>query len=128
RVRLDVIGLPPTPEEIRAFLSDKRSDKRQQKIDELLDKPGYSAMWATKFCDILRPSGFDGRHGFTEAAETRRFYDWLRARVQENTPYDKLVERILLATSREGRSEADLAREVQALVEENTAKSADLRA
>jgi hypothetical protein len=128
RVSLDVTGLPPTPEEIRAFLSDKRSDKRQKKIDELLDRPGYSAMWATKFCDILRPSGFDGRHGFTEAAETRRFYDWLRARVQENMHYDTLAERILLATSREGRSEQDWAKEVQSLVEENTAKSADLRA
>jgi hypothetical protein len=128
RVSLDVIGLPPTPDEIRTFLADKRPDKRQKKIDELLEKPGYSAMWATKFCDILRPSGFDPKHGFTEEAETRRVYEWLRARVQENTPYDQLAERILLATSREGRSEQDWAKEVQALISENTAKSADLRA
>jgi hypothetical protein len=128
RVSLDVTGLPPTPEEIRAFLSDRRADKRQKKIDELLDRPGYSALWATKFCDILRPTGFDARFGFTEEAETRRFCEWLRARVQENVPYDRLAERILLATSREGRSEQDWAKEVQALVEENAAKTADLKA
>jgi hypothetical protein len=128
RVSLDVTGLPPTPEEIRAFLSDRRADKRQRKIDELLDRPGYSALWATKFCDILRPSGFDARHGFTEEAETRRCYEWLRARVRENMPYDRLAERILLATSREGRSEQDWAKEVQLLVEENAAKTADLKA
>lgn len=127
RVSLDVTGLPPTPEEIRVFLADKAADKRHKKIDELLDRPGYSALWATKFCDILRPSGFDGRHGFTEEAETRRFYEWLRARVKENTPYDNLAERILLATSRDGRTEQDWAKEVQALVEENTAKTPDLK-
>jgi hypothetical protein len=128
RVSLDVTGLPPTPEEVRAFLADRRADKRRKKIDELLDRPGYSALWATKFCDILRPSGFDGRHGFTEEAETRRFYEWLRARVRENTPYDRLTERILLATSREGRSAEDWAKEVQALVGENAARTADLKA
>ena len=37
------------------------ADKRAKKIDELLDRPGYAALWATKFCDILRPSGFDGQ-------------------------------------------------------------------
>lgn len=128
RVSLDVTGLPPTPEEIRAFLKDGRTDKRQKKIDELLNRPGFAALWATKFCDILRPSGFDGRHGFTEEAETRRFYEWLRARVLENMPYDHLVERILLATSREGRSEQDWVKEVQTILNENTAKVPALKA
>lgn len=128
RVSLDVTGLPPTPDEIRTFLADKRPDRRQKKIEELLDRPGYAALWATKFCDLLRPSGFDGRVGFTEAAETRRFYEWLRARFQENVSYDRLAERILLATSREGRSEQEWVREVQMLMEENTAKTSDLKA
>lgn len=128
RVSLDVQGLPPTPDEVRAFLKDGRANKRQRKIDELLDSPGYSALWATKFCDILRPTGFDGRHGFTEEAESRRIYDWLRARVRENMPYDLLVERILLATSREGRPDQDWVKEVETLLSENAAKTPDLKA
>jgi hypothetical protein len=128
RVSIDVTGLPPTPEEVRTFLADTKADKRQKKIDELLDRPGYSALWATKFCDVLRPSGFDARYGFTEAAETRRFYEWLRARVKENTPYDKLTERILLATSRDGRTEKEWVEEVQALLAENAAKKPELKA
>jgi hypothetical protein len=128
RVHLDVIGLPPTPDEVRAFLADKSPDKRRRKIDQLLAHPGHAATWATKFCDILRPTGFDGRHGFTEAAETRRFYEWLRARMAENTPYDQLAERILLATSREGRPDGQWEREVQELVSENTAKGPGLKA
>src|SRR5205085_472310 len=128
RVSLDVTGLPPVPEEIRTFLADRAADKRQKKIDELLERPGYAALWATTLCDILRPTGFDQRVGFSEAAETRRFYEWVRARFRENTPYDQLAERILLATSREGRPEREWAREVQAMMEENAAKSPDLKA
>lgn len=128
RVFLDVTGTLPTPREVRAFLANQSADKRAKKIDELLASPGYAALWATRFCDILRPSGFDGKFAFTEAAETRRFYEWLRARFLENTPYDQLAERILLATSRDGRPEADWVREVQAMLEENTAKTADLKA
>ncbi len=128
RVSLDVTGALPAPEEIRAFLADAAQDKRQKKIEELLARPGYAALWATKFCDILRPVGFEAKLGFSEPAETRRFYEWLRARFQENTPYDQLAERILLATSREGRSEQDWAAEVKAMAEENARKSADLTA
>lgn len=127
RASLDAAGELPTPDEVRAFLADTGPDKRQKKIEELLARPGYAALWATKFCDILRPAGFDGRHGFTEAAETRRFYEWLRARVKENTPYDQLAERVLLATSLDGRAGPEWVKEVRSLLEENAALRPDLK-
>jgi hypothetical protein len=126
RVSLDVTGLPPTPVEIRAFLADTAADKRGRKVDELLDRPGYAALWATKCCDVLRPTGFDAKVSFLEAAEARRYYEWLRARFRENTPYDQLAERILLATSREGRPEQEWVKEVRTMMEENAAKTPDL--
>ena len=52
RVTIDTIGTLPTPDEVRAFLADKRPDKRAKKIDELLAHPLHAALWATKFCDI----------------------------------------------------------------------------
>jgi hypothetical protein len=128
RASLDVTGELPTPEEVRAFLTDTSADKRRKKIDELLARPGYAALWATKFCDILRPTGFDGRHGFLEAAETRRFYEWVRARVKENTPYDEFAERVLLATSLDGRTSDEWVREVRSLLEENAALKPELKA
>ncbi len=127
RASLDVTGELPTPEEVRAFLADTVLDKRSQKIAELLDRPGYAALWATKFCDTLRPAGFDGRNGFTEAAETRRFYEWLRARMKENTPYDQLAERVLLATSLDGRTGPEWVMEVRALLAETAALKPDLK-
>lgn len=128
RVSLDVTGELPTPDEIRTFQADRAPEKRQKKIDELLTRPGHASLWATRFCDILRPGGFDAKVGFSEQAEIRRFYEWLRARVKENTPYDQLAERILLARSLEGRSEQDWAKEVRSLCSENAAKTPDITA
>ena len=128
RVSLDVAGTLPTPDEVRAFLADVRPDKRARKVNELLDRPGYSALWSTWFCDLLRPGGFQQNAGQIEAAETRRFYDWLRDRLQENTPYDQMAERILTATSREGRPLKAWSQEVVGLVEENARKTSEVRA
>jgi hypothetical protein len=128
RVYLDVTGTLPTPEEIRGFLADTAADKRTKKIEELLERPGYSALWATKFCDILRPGGYPANAGLSEAANTRRFYEWVRARLKENTPYDQFIERVLTATSREGRPEAEWVTEVQTMAAEDAAKTPDLEA
>jgi len=127
RACLDVTGTLPTAEEVRAFLADARADKRTRKIDELLARPGHASLWATRFCDILRPRGFDPKFGFTEAAEARRFYDWVRARMRENTPYDQFAERILLASSLEGRPPEAWIAEVRAVVLENAGKGHELK-
>lgn len=126
RVSLDVTGALPAPEEVRAFLADKNSDKRAKKIDELLQRPGYAALWATKFSDLLRPTQFDVKNGLNDNASARRTYEWLRTRLQENLAYDQLTERILLATSTDGRPTADWMREVQGYLAEDAAKSGDL--
>ena len=118
RIRLDVTGQLPTSDEIRLFLADAAPDKRLRKIDQLLSDPGYSALWALKFCDLLGASDFGVyADGLGEQFEAPRFQAWVRARLQENVPYDEFASRILLATSREGRSVEDWAQEVSALQE-----------
>src|SRR5687767_12167760 len=52
RVTQTTIGQLPTPDEVRGFLADERPDKRQRKIDELLEHPLHAAMWATRFCEM----------------------------------------------------------------------------
>lgn len=128
RASLDITGALPQPQEIRDFLADGDADKRARKIDELLGRPGHAALWATKFCDILRPSDFNHNWGFIEPAENRRFYEWIRARLDENVPYDELAERILTATSREGRPFEKWIDEVLDMAEENTRQTAELAA
>lgn len=116
RVRLDVTGQLPSPEEVRAFLADPAPDKRTKKIDELLNEPGYAALWTLKFCDLLAASDFGVyADGLAEHFEAPRFQAWVRARLEENIPYDEFAARILLATSREGRSLEEWSQEVAAL-------------
>src|SRR5207253_1690252 len=54
RVYLDVCGILPTADEVRAFLADTRNDKRSKLIDALLERPEYADFWTLKWADVLR--------------------------------------------------------------------------
>ncbi len=118
RSHLDVTGELPTPEEVQKFLVDTSADKRAKKIDELLTRPGHADLWTLKFCDLLKAADFGVyADAMSLEADAPRFQAWVRARLGENTPYDMFVERILLATSREGRTMEEYATEVKLLFE-----------
>jgi hypothetical protein len=105
RVCLDVTGALPEPDEVKKFLADRSEDKRAKKIDELLKRPGHSALWATKWCDLLRVRISYQDFSQAPAPEAvRRFYQWVRARVRENTPYDEFVARMIVSNSLDGRT------------------------
>ncbi len=121
RLYLDVTGSLPPPEEVRAFLADKSVDKRNRKIDEVLARPGYAEIWAAKFSDLIKPveKGNDGSNNLVGGQVLRiRFYEWLRARLGENVPYDQLVERIVVSSSLEGRPVEQWISEFEALRDE----------
>ena len=110
RVSLDMTGTLPTAAEAAAFLADGRSDKRARKVDELLERPGYAAWWATRFCDwtgnnsqVNQNNGPDRRNEASKA-----WYEWMRSRIARNVPYDEIVEQIVMGRSRlDGESYAD---------------------
>ncbi len=97
---LDITGTLPAPEEIRAFLADSAGDKREKKVDELLSRPAYAAWWATKFCDITGNNERSMPEQEFRAAFYDQWYRWVYKRLNENMPYDKLVEGLVLATSK----------------------------
>lgn len=113
RVSIDLTGSLPTPTEVERFLADHSAGKRNQKIEELLDRPAYAAWWATKLCDF---TGCNPRQQAELGQDTAvQWYTWVYARLSENVPYDELVRRIVLATGRgEGESYHDYARETSA--------------
>src|SRR2546429_1191304 len=54
RVYYDLIGLPPTPDEVDAFVNDQRPDAYERLIDKLLDSPHYGEKWARHWLDLVR--------------------------------------------------------------------------
>ena len=58
RAYLDVIGRLPTSEEARLFLADTCTEKRENLVDALLDRPEYADHWAMKWIDLLRPNPY----------------------------------------------------------------------
>jgi hypothetical protein len=112
RMSLDITGTLPQPDEITSFVADSSADKRDRKIDELLERPAYAAWWATKLCDLTgdNPQQLDQ---VDPQLASRQWYAWLFARLKENMPYDKIVEGLLLARGRTaGESYRDYCREM----------------
>src|SRR5262249_40024257 len=89
-----VIGLPSTPQEIRAFLADptKNRRKRSHWIDQLLNRPEFVDHWAVKWGDLFRNNrNLVGDKGVWS------FQEWIRKSVAENKPYDQWVREMLTA-------------------------------
>jgi hypothetical protein len=104
RVTIDTIGCLPTPAEVRSFLADSRPDRRARKIEQLLAHPLHAALWATRLCDVTA-NNVDVMDGpvETRARRARLWHDWLRRRLADNVPYDRIVHDVLCATSRDGQ-------------------------
>ena len=102
RVSLDITGILPGGNEVREFLADESPIKRQRLIDRLLDSPGYAAWWATRFSDWTGNSDEQLTNVLPmRNAATRLWYEWLRVRLQDNMPYDDIVEGIVMASNRQ---------------------------
>jgi hypothetical protein len=101
RASLDITGTLPTPDEIRAFLADTSSGKRAAKIDELLERPTYVQWWTTKLCDLtgLNAPLFLGNTDFGPLVGDM-WHRWIERQVRDNTPYDRIVEGMIVAKSR----------------------------
>ena len=92
RAFLDVIGTLPTAAEARAFLADRRPDRRARLVDHLLGRPEYADYWAMRWADVLRVDK-DAVTAQGAVAMTR----WLRKQFADNRPYDAMVRDILTA-------------------------------
>jgi hypothetical protein len=93
RVYLDTVGLLPTLEESSRFLASRDPQKRARLIDELVDRPEFAEVWATRFSDLFRVGLFDQR-----AKGGRQMYSWLRKSIMEDKPYDQMATELLTAS------------------------------
>ncbi len=92
RVTLDILGVLPTPAEVRAFLADTRPDRRARLVDALLERPEYADYWALKWADLLRVD-----RQALGAKSAQAFHRWIRARFMANRPLDAFARDVVTA-------------------------------
>ena len=90
RVSLDLIGLPPTPEETEAFLKDKSPQAYEKQVDRLLASPHYGEKWARHWLDGARYADSDGYE--KDKPRFVWFYrDWVINAFNRNLPYSEFI-------------------------------------
>jgi hypothetical protein len=90
RVTLDLIGLPPTPEEVDAFLADKSADAYEKVVDRLLQSPRYGEHMARFWLDAARYGDTHGLH-LDNYREIWPYREWVIKAFNANLPYDQFV-------------------------------------
>jgi len=90
RVTFDLTGLPPTPEEVDAFLADKKSDAYEKLVDRLLQSPRYGEQQARYWLDAVRYGDTHGLHLDNERSMWP-YRDWVVNALNENMPFDQFT-------------------------------------
>jgi len=92
RASFDIIGLPPTPEEVDAFVKDESPDAFARVVDRLLASPHYGERWGRHWLDVAR-YGEDQAHSFQPRLYPNgfRYRDWVAAAFNADMPYDRFV-------------------------------------
>ena len=90
RISLDLIGLPPTPQELNAFLNDKRSNAYELQVDRLLQSPHYGERWGRHWLDAARYADSDGYE--KDKQRFSWFYrDWVIQALNQDLPYNRFI-------------------------------------
>jgi hypothetical protein len=99
RVYLDLIGLPPTPDELHAFLNDTSPDAYEKVVDALLERPEYGERWGRHWMDVWRYSDWAGWGNQVRDSMPHvwRWRDWIIESLNGDKPYDRMILEMLAA-------------------------------
>ncbi len=90
RVTLDLTGLPPTPEEVAAFVADKSPDAYEKTVDRLLASPHYGERMGLAWLDLARYADTHGFH-IDSQRDMWKWREWVINAYNTNLPYDQFV-------------------------------------
>ena len=91
RVGLDLIGLPPTPAEVEAFVTDSRPDAYERVVDRLLRSPHYGEKWARHWLDLARYADSDGYEKDLPRPYAWRWRKWVIDALNDDQPFDQFT-------------------------------------
>lgn len=100
RMHFDLIGLPPAPAELEAFVTAWESDPDQAvaaEVDRLLDDPRYGERWGQHWLDVVRYSDSDGYNADGYRPDAYRYRDYVINSLNDDKPYDDFVREQLAA-------------------------------
>src|SRR5262249_35345612 len=91
RASFDLIGLPPTPEEVTAFLADQSPNAFRKVVDRLLASPHYGERWGRHWLDLARCAESEGFKSDEARPNAWRYRDYVIDAFNQDKPYDRFV-------------------------------------
>ncbi|MFN9461202.1 MAG: PSD1 and planctomycete cytochrome C domain-containing protein, partial [Acidobacteriota bacterium] len=91
RLKLDLLGLPPTPEEVAAFVADARPDAYERLVDSYLASPHYGEKWARQWLDLARYADSDGYEKDQARLHAWRYRQWVINALNADLPFDQFT-------------------------------------
>jgi len=91
RLSLDLIGLPPTPAEVDAFVSDTSAEAYAKVVDRLLASPHFGERWGRHWLDKARYADSDGYEKDSSRPDAYVFRDWVIKAVNDDMPFDRFT-------------------------------------
>ena len=91
RVTFDLTGLPPTPEEVTAFVGDSTPSAEERVVDRLLASPHYGERWAQHWLDVVRFAETEGFEYDRHIPDAWRFRDYVIASLNADKPFDRFI-------------------------------------
>lgn len=91
RLTFDLTGLPPTPEEVEAFLGDESPGAYKAVVERLLESPRYGERWGRHWLDVTRYADSDGYSNDFERPNAWRYRDYVIRSFNRDKPYDRFV-------------------------------------
>ncbi len=107
RVTYDLIGLPPTPQEVTAFLQDKSPRAYEKVVERLLQSPHYGERWGRHWLDVVRYADTAGENTDHPLPHAWRYRNWVIDAFNSNKPYDVFLKEQIAGDlmARQGTSE-----------------------
>ena len=92
RAYFDVIGLPPSPADVEAYLADQSPDSYERLVDRLLESPRYGEHWGRRWLDAAGYADSEGQVDFDAVRpHAWRYRDWVIRALNADKPYDRFI-------------------------------------